>query len=40
MVEIMKMQDEFISRISHTEPGKRERILQKKFPFGLQCKGK
>ena len=22
MVEIMKMQDEFISRISHTEPGK------------------
>ena len=38
MVEIMKMQDEFISRISHTEPG-RERILQK-IPFGLQCKGK
>ena len=39
MVEIMKMQDEFISRISHTEPGNDERILQK-IPFGLQCKGK
>ena len=29
MAEILKMQDEFISRISHTEPGNVKGFLQK-----------
>ena len=27
MAEVLKMQDEFVCRISHTEPGKCERFL-------------
>ena len=29
MVEIMKMQDEFISRISHTDPGNVRHLIQR-----------
>ena len=38
MAEILKMQDEFISRISHTEARKCKRFLRKKLRADFNAK--
>ena len=40
MAEILKMQDEFISRISHTEPGNVKGFYKKSFvaDFNAKCR--